>query len=389
MSDDENKGWEYLNSDDNESYYGDDGSWGYKNEDGSASFNGADGSWGYRNADGSGSYYGADGSWGTINSDGSYSFYGADGSSDFKDADAEDDDDVNSSADSSDGGSLLGVAVGLGLIGIAAAIIGKRNSTSDSSDNDDDDDANDDDENDQSEESRDDIDDSAYQRQEELRRYAEEQQRQEKARIKREKKKAFRRKHWKGILVTVLVLGAALFGGYKYWEYSKLIPVGISAESLRNTAYESVVEILEDAGFTNVHTSSLYDLDYASKDDDGLVATVLISDNKSFEADDKYPYDSRIDVQYHSVTRASVPFSAKEVKGEQYSEIVDKLKNAGFGDIVISVDYDLITGWLNGFGEVETISINENSSFDSGSKFTVDSKIEIVYHDFKRNNPNK
>lgn len=389
MSDDKNKGWEYLNSDDNESYYGDDGSWGYKNEDGSASFNGADGSWGYRNADGSGSYYDADGSWGTINSDGSYSFYGADGSSDFKDADAEDDDDVNPSADSSDGGSLLGVAVGLGLIGIAAAIIGKRNSTSDSSDNDDDDDANDDDENDQSEESRDDIDDSAYQRQEELRRYAEEQQRQEKARIKREKKKAFRRKHWKGILVTVLVLGAALFGGYKYWEYSKLIPVGISAESLQNTAYESVVEILEDAGFTNVHTSSLYDLDYASKDDDGLVATVLISDNKSFEADDKYPYDSRIDVQYHSVTRASVPFSAKEAKGEQYSEIVNKLKNAGFGDIVISVDYDLITGWLNGFGEVETISINENSSFDSGSKFTVDSKIEIVYHDFKRNNPEK
>ncbi len=192
MSDDKNKGWEYLNSDDDESYYGDDGSWGYKNEDGTASFYGADGSWGYKNEDGSGSYYGADGSWGTINSDGSYSFYGADGSSDFRDADAEDDDDVNSSADSSDGGSLLGVAVGLGLIGIAAAIIGKRNSTSDSSDDDEDDD----DENDQSEENQDDTDDSAYQRQEELRRYAEEQQRQEKARIKREKKKALRRKHW-------------------------------------------------------------------------------------------------------------------------------------------------------------------------------------------------
>ena len=255
----------------------------------------------------------------------------------------------------------------------------------------DDDEDNDDgdDENDQSEENQDDTDDSAYQRQEELRGYAEEQQRQEKARVKREKKKAFRRKHWKAILLTVFVLGAALFGGYKYWEYSKLIPVGVSAESLQNTDYESVVKILEDAGFTNVHTSSLYDLDYASKDDDGLVATVLILDNKSFEPDDKYPYDSRIDVKYHSVARASAPVSAKEAKGEQYSEVVDKLKDAGFGDIAISVDYDLITGWINSAGEVESISINGDSSFDSGSMFAVDSKIEIVYHDFKKNNPNK
>lgn len=363
MSDDKNKGWDYLNSDDKDSYYGDDGSWGYKNEDGSASFYDADGGWGYKNEDGSGSYYGADGSWGTINSDGGYSFYGADGSSDFKDAN----DDDNSSADSSDGESLLGTAVGLGLIGIAAAIIGKKNRTSYSPDD----------------------EDRAYQHQEKLRRYAEEQQRQENARKKREKKKAFRRKHWKGILLTILVLGTALFGGHKYWEYSKLIPVGVSAESLQNTDYESVVEILEDAGFTNVHTSSLYDLDYASKDDDGLVASVLISDTKSFEPNDKYPYDSHIDVQYHSVARASVPFSAKEAKGEQYSEIVDKLNNAGFGDIVISVDYDLITGWINGTGEVESISINGDSSFYTGSKFTVNSKIEIVYHDFKKNNPNK
>ena len=246
-----------------------------------------------------------------------------------------------------------------------------------------------DDDDDQTEESSGDTDNGAYQRQEELRRYAKEQQRQEKARVKREKKKAFRRKHWKGILLTVLLLGVALFGGYKYWKYSKLIPVGVSAESLQNTDYESVVEILEDAGFTNVHTSSLYDLDYASKDDDGLVAIVLISDNKSFEPDDKYPYDSRIDVKYHSVARALAPVSAKAAKGEQYSEIVDKLKNAGFGDIVISVDYDLITGWINSAGEVESISINGDSSFDSESMFAVDSKIEIVYHDFKKNNPNK
>ncbi len=238
-----------------------------------------------------------------------------------------------------------------------------------------------------SEDDDDDDDDRIYQHQEELRRQAEELQRKEKARIKREKKKAFRRKHWKGILLTIFMLSAALFGGYKYWEYSKLIPVGVSAENLQNTDYESAVKILKDSGFTNVHTSPLYDLDYERKDDSGLVALVLISDTKSFKADDKYPYDSRIDVKYHSAAQVAVPVSAKEAKGEQYSEIVDKFKNAGFGDIVLSVSYDLITGWLNGAGEVESIFINGNSSFDSGSKFTVDSKIEIVYHDFKKLKP--
>ena len=125
------------------------------------------------------------------------------------------------------------------------------------------------------------------------------------------------------------------------------------------------------------------------KDADGLVASVLIWDTESFEADDKYPYDSRIDVQYHSVAQAAIPVSAKEAKGEQYSEIVDKLKGAGFGDIAISVDYDLILGWIHSVGEIETISINGDVSFDSESMVTVDSKIEIVYHDFKKNNPNK
>ena len=283
----------------------------------------------------------------------------------------------DSTAGSSYEGSLLGAAVGLGLIVAAAEILGK-NHPPDSTNKEG---------NDEDEEDDVDDDDRAYQHQEELRRYAEEHQRKEKARIKQEKRKAFRRKHWKSILLTVFVLGAALFGGYRYWEYSKLIPVGVSVENLQNTNYESAVKILKDAGFTNIHTSPLYDLDYECKDDNGLVALVLISDTESFNPDDKYPYDSHVDVKYHSVAQATVPVSAKEAKGEQYMEIFDKFKNAGFGDVVLSADYDLITGWINSAGEVESISINGDSSFDGGSKFTVDSKIEIVYHDFKKAKP--
>jgi hypothetical protein len=72
-----NKGWEFLNSEDNHSH-NDDTSWGYKNDDGSGSFYDDDGSWGYRTSNGKVSYYGADGSWGYKNEDGNGSYYGGD-----------------------------------------------------------------------------------------------------------------------------------------------------------------------------------------------------------------------------------------------------------------------------------------------------------------------
>ena len=110
---------------------------------------------------------------------------------------------------------------------------------------------------------------------------------------------------------------------------------------------------------------------------------------ESFNAEDKYAYDSRIVIEYHSIARRSVPISAKQAKGEQYQDIVEQLENAGFGNIIVSVDYDLITGWINGAGEVESISINGDAAFEQDSQYAVDAKIEIVYHDFKKNNPNK
>ena len=380
MGDSKDRGWDFLTSKDFDGN-DDDGSWGSKDSDGSGYYHGADGSWGSIDSDGSGYYHGADGSWGSINSDGSSSFYGADGSSEYKDADADDDDDSYSS-DSDSGGSLLGAAIGLGILGVAAAVAGRKNRSSSSSYEDDEDETD-------AEEDYDDSYERESQRQEELKRYAAEQQRQEKARIKKEKKKAFRKKHWKGILIAVLVVGVALFGAYKYWEYSKLIPVGTSSNSLIDKDYESVAGVLKDSGFTNVHTTALYDLDYKSKDDNGLVAQVTISGSNSFDSEDKYPYDSRIVIEYHSVARETAPMSAKEAKGEQYQEIVEAFENAGFGNIVVSVDYDLITGWINGAGEVESISINGETAFEQGNMFAVDAKIEIVYHDFKKNNPNK
>lgn len=51
------------------------------------------------------------------------------------------------------------------------------------------------------------------------------------------------------------------------------------------------------------------------------------------------------------------------------------------------MDYDLITGWINGAGEVESVSIDGDMVFAQDSEHAVDARIEIVYHDFKKNKP--
>lgn len=96
-----NQGWDYLTSDsqDENSYYDDDGSWGYRNEDGSGSYYGADGSWGYINSDGSSSYF--EGDENEKNEDESY--------------DEEGEDDTNATTVGNGIAALLGFAIGFGV----------------------------------------------------------------------------------------------------------------------------------------------------------------------------------------------------------------------------------------------------------------------------------
>ena len=84
MSDD--KGWQFLNPDDLDSFDGSDSS-SYEYPDGSRNLFGADGSYGFIDTDGSGYYYGADGSFGSKDADGSGYYYGVDGSFGTMDAD--------------------------------------------------------------------------------------------------------------------------------------------------------------------------------------------------------------------------------------------------------------------------------------------------------------
>lgn len=371
--------WGYENEDGSGSYTGADGSWGYKNSDGSASYTGADGSWGYKNADGSGSYTGADGSWGYWNSDGSGSYTAADGSSEYYDSDDDDDSDSDYSSDSG-GGSILGALFGIGLAAYAISKAGKSSSY----------DCDDDDE----------EDDEPYyetpptrvkeptwfdqKRAERERKLAEKERiRQENIEKRRQKRKAFYKKHWKGIFLFLVLLGLAGFGAYKYQEFQKGIEVGFSEDDIIGLNYEDAISTIKESGFTNVYAHAEYDLGIEDIKKEYIVTDVSIRGDSSFEDEDKYPYDARVELIYHVVKSIPVPVSAKDGRKMLCDELVSTLEEAGFVNITTEADRDLITGWITKEGSVEEISIGGDTKFSQNASFRPDVEIVITYHAFK------
>jgi hypothetical protein len=77
-----------------------------------------------------------------------------------------------------------------------------------------------------------------------------------------------------------------------------------------------------------------------------------------------------------------MPHSAKELKGKNYQDVITRLKTAGFTNIETEIVDDLVIGWLIEDGEVERVSANRRTNFNSGSRFPIDAKIVVTYHTF-------
>ena len=345
--------WGYQNDDGSGSYSGADGSWGYRNSDGSASYNGADGSWGYRNSDGSASYNGADGSWGYRNADGSGVYYGADGEAEYFDSSSDGTDDSTSA-----GAEALGALLGLGLFAYMSHKATKEQKRKE-------------------EEQR--------QEEERLRREAEERIRKRAARIKRSKRIAFYKRHWLAILIVLCLLVGSGFGYKKYVEYQKSIQIGYSSVELIGSDHSSVLSLLEESGFTNIHESPIYDLKIVDQSKEGIVTEVSVEGDNSFTSTSRYPYDARITITYHLVKDITVPLSSKAAKKLDYQELERQFRDAGFINIKTDADYDLLTGWITKEGSVESVSVDGKTSFSEYDSFRPDVEVIITYHALSKN----
>ena len=69
-----------------------------------------------------------------------------------------------------------------------------------------------------------------------------------------------------------------------------------------------------------------------------------------------------------------------------YKTVLKLFKEAGFIDIKTQIKYDIITGWINSDGDIESITINGYKKFDEFSIRTWDliGFVKLWVRDFKR-----
>ena len=186
-----------------------------------------------------------------------------------------------------------------------------------------------------------------------------------------------------------------------------------SASYYTGENYEVIIEELKATGFNNIETYPLGDLKIGLISKENDVDKISINGNDSFKEGGYYEGDSLIKIYYHSYpdkeskdnannsslqennanisepdsnpNNVSMPYSVDGFKGKDYSVVINDLKDAGFTNIELSPIPDLVTGWVTKDGEVESVSVDGNSDFSKGDRFSKDSKIRVDYHTFEDN----
>lgn len=78
-----------------------------------------------------------------------------------------------------------------------------------------------------------------------------------------------------------------------------------------------------------------------------------------------------------------VGISSEELTGQNYEEVVDVLKKAGFSRVSSTPEYDIGINELNIEGTVESVNIDGNYSFSADKRFQFDSRVIVSYHMIK------
>lgn len=202
--------------------------------------------------------------------------------------------------------------------------------------------------------------------------------------LRKAKSKLILRKHLKELVLIVIILLMILFSyvGFKY--YQKLIPVTFTSDSVVTEDYTEVEEKLKKAGFTNIIIQPIQELDINEIDKENLVSSIVINNDDYFKETSKYPYDSKIVINYYSAKMANLPLARKDAKGMDYREVVEQYEKAGFGKIVLKPKNDLRVGFLHSDGEVSTIKIDGEENYDESEVYRIDTSVEIIYHTYKK-----
>lgn len=188
-------------------------------------------------------------------------------------------------------------------------------------------------------------------------------------------------------VVFALLIAMALAGCVVYHEFNNLLAVGFDSSQLVGKPYATVEDQLREAGFKYIKENNVEDLKITEIDNEQLVTSVRIGSNTDFTIRSIYRRNTPVEITYHSLKKLPVPMSAKEAKGKPYGDTVNSFEAAGFTNIELVPQYDVILGWITSENDIASISVGESNSFSAGETYRPDVKITITYHALKSDKP--
>lgn len=78
----------------------------------------------------------------------------------------------------------------------------------------------------------------------------------------------------------------------------------------------------------------------------------------------------------------TMPAFSEDLADENYEDVLDDLREAGFTNVETEALGDLITGWLTKEGSVEAVEVDGDSEYSTEDRYPKDVEVVVAYHSF-------
>jgi hypothetical protein len=156
----------------------------------------------------------------------------------------------------------------------------------------------------------------------------------------------------------------------------------ISSNDACKMRVEDVMNLLYDAHFENVVAKRINDLRIEQREMEGFVTEIKINRIEHF-APGTYPVNSEIQIVYHELMLVYPPIASNHVKKRNKDEIANLFRQAGFVNVYLIPENDIIFGLIHHEDQVDNVSIAGDTEFKKDKSYKIDVQVSIAYHSRK------
>ena len=165
--------------------------------------------------------------------------------------------------------------------------------------------------------------------------------------------------------------------------HRKKIMLETSTTDFIGQEYGVVIDKIKENGFINIKTMPIKDIYVGSEFISGEVEQVVMNGKYACQQGEMIPYDTEIMIIYHLKKELMFPYSARQVKKQDFEMLLRELQDIGFTKIEMIAIKDLKIGWILKEGSVEKVTINWLENYKKDLVVDYDAEIVIHYHTFR------